>query len=350
MKEDSITFDQTANSLLLTICIPTFNRERSLKQCINSILSQNPPPDVEILICDNASPDGTENVVSSFVEHNSNIRYIRNETNLGMDANFLKCLRNGKGQFLQLLSDDDFLDEGAISYIVNFLKRNQLLSTVILNWDHFKSIDGEIKYYLNWYPAGEPLFFENKGNFLSYVSMEGITFLSNKIFNSSIFRKIEGIEKFIGTIFIQSYIMLYCLEFDQHSAVIRKVMVHQGDVNREISEMTMDFAISVFHDRQYAILEYAKNTLGYPRNVINDLFYRCIGSEWRNLLIIRGAYRIKPSLKLGKKFNEYYNSYKLIYAKGMIASILPVWLIRLFLLIYRSLRYVKGVPGNEFEQ
>lgn len=350
MIETPVNFDPINGEPLLTICIPTYNREESLKQCVKSILYQKPPPNVEILICDNASPDGTEKMVSNLLENNPNIRYIRNEMNLGLDANVLKCLRNGRGKFLQLLSDDDFLDEGAISYLVDFLKRNQYLSTVILNWDHFKFVNSEIKYYWNWYSIGEPIFFENKNKFLSYILSEGLTFISNKVYNSSIFRKIDGLEKFIGTIFIQSYIMLYCLELDQNSAVIRKVMVHQGDVNRERSEMTMDFAISIFHDRQYAILDHAKNNLKYQADIINDLFYRCIKSEWRTLIIIRNAYHIKPSLKLGKRFNRHFKSFRSIYTEGIIASILPLWLIRLAQFIYKSINYESNIPQKDIKR
>ena len=49
---------------LLSICIPTYNRENDLKNMLNSIKSNN---DIEIVICDDGSTDNTKELVKKKV-------------------------------------------------------------------------------------------------------------------------------------------------------------------------------------------------------------------------------------------------------------------------------------------
>src|SRR4051794_16473111 len=74
---------------LFTIGIPTYNRASVLlKRAIDSALTQS-AENVEILVVDNASTDETQKVVA---EAGKRVRYVRNETNLGMTRNFLRVI------------------------------------------------------------------------------------------------------------------------------------------------------------------------------------------------------------------------------------------------------------------
>lgn len=325
----------------LTIGIPTFNRVKFLRRCIDSIVMQTPSPVVEILICDNASSDGTEEVVSEYIKNHSNIRYIRNSMNIGPDANALLCLRNGFGNFIHLMGDDDILEIGELEYILNFLKENPDLSAVILNWDHFKNTNGTEKYYWQMYPESQPLLFNSKEKFLSNVGLEGITFISNKIFNSSVFKQIQLPEKFIGTRFMQSYLLLQCLEISQNAAIIGKILIHQGVVNNLISQISLEdalySALVVFHDKLYSILEYMEIDLKYDKNVIDKIFLKGIESEWKVLVLLRISYLIKPSISFGKQFNSYYKDFKILYYFGIILGLLPNLILKMLNLVYNLL-------------
>ena len=100
------------NEFLLTIAIPTYNRKNMLKRALDSIVNQLNPR-VEILVSDNASNDGTDDMMA---ESYPMIRYIRNKTNMGSDKNFLQCYRKAKGKYVILLGSDDRLADGAIDY------------------------------------------------------------------------------------------------------------------------------------------------------------------------------------------------------------------------------------------
>ena len=105
--------------ILLSICIPTINRENYLHKTLESIVSQKVFLDtylVEIVISDNASEDNTKILCEQYTKkYFGKISYNRNLENI-LDLNFNKVLSLGKGKFLKLNNDtlvhkDGSLDE-----------------------------------------------------------------------------------------------------------------------------------------------------------------------------------------------------------------------------------------------
>lgn len=94
--------------MLFSIVIPTFNRERYLKQTIDSALQQD-FGDLEILVVDNASTDGTAELMRQY-EGQPRFRYVRNERNIGMVGSWRRSLYElVRGDWFMILSDDDYL-------------------------------------------------------------------------------------------------------------------------------------------------------------------------------------------------------------------------------------------------
>jgi abequosyltransferase len=107
---------------LLTIAIPTFNRAGYLKELLSTLFDQLvAEPRVELLISDNASPDETPAVVQSFAGRGLPVRYLRNETNIGSDANFKQCFEQAHGKYLWLFGDDDIIVPGGIAKLLPLL-------------------------------------------------------------------------------------------------------------------------------------------------------------------------------------------------------------------------------------
>lgn len=91
---------------LVSVCIPVYNCKNYVAQAIDSVLSQT-FTDFELIIVDNASTDGTLEIIARYTD--SRIRLIRNKTNLGLEANWNKSVREAKGEYIKLLPADDFL-------------------------------------------------------------------------------------------------------------------------------------------------------------------------------------------------------------------------------------------------
>lgn len=100
----------------ITIGIPTHNRlHRFLPAALDSALGQD-HPNLEVLVSDNASTDGTDDYVASLQD--PRVRYVRHDPSLGAARNFNFCLAEATGSFFHLLHDDDLIDPGFISSCV----------------------------------------------------------------------------------------------------------------------------------------------------------------------------------------------------------------------------------------
>jgi glycosyltransferase involved in cell wall biosynthesis len=94
--------------ILLSICIPTYNGVKTLAEALDSLLLQiAEESDVEILVSDNASTDGTQALVQRYIERYPFIRYERNAENVGFDGNIVACLEKATGEYVWFFSDDD---------------------------------------------------------------------------------------------------------------------------------------------------------------------------------------------------------------------------------------------------
>src|SRR5690242_15751758 len=101
--------------ILLSLCIPTYNRGDYLQRCLKSIVTQvGNHPQVEILISDNVSDDNTQAIGQSFAEQYDNVHYFRNEINIGGDQNFIRLFTLATGKYIKLLNDyAEMIDGGA---------------------------------------------------------------------------------------------------------------------------------------------------------------------------------------------------------------------------------------------
>lgn len=108
---------------VLTVGIPTWNRQRELNQCLEIVLPQASVEEgVEVMVCDNHSPDQTPALVDSLMSHYPFLRYERHAEDIGADRNFIEVLRRARGTYVWILSDDDFLNEGAIREVLRIIR------------------------------------------------------------------------------------------------------------------------------------------------------------------------------------------------------------------------------------
>ena len=111
----------------LSICIPTYNRIHYLRDLVENLLPQIDSVVngmVELLVSNNASTDGTDSYCRSI--DRSYLRYWINETNIGGDRNFLKCIQESKGEYVWLVGDDDIIPAGAVAKTLEILLSNHL--------------------------------------------------------------------------------------------------------------------------------------------------------------------------------------------------------------------------------
>jgi glycosyltransferase involved in cell wall biosynthesis len=93
---------------LISVCIPTYNGESYLSECLDSVLAQT-FSDFELLIVDDQSSDQTLDIVKKYAEKDLRIRIIQNRSNLGLVGNWNNCIDLAKGEFIKFVFQDDLI-------------------------------------------------------------------------------------------------------------------------------------------------------------------------------------------------------------------------------------------------
>ena len=189
----------------LTIAIPTYNRIEKLKQCLSNAILESVDKDVEILVSDNCSTDGTQAYMNKIIKENSRINYMRNKENLGPDRNFLNCFNNAQGEYILLLGDDDFLLPGSVKSILDCIEENPVF--IHLNSSGIKKENNKIVCTTPRLKEEGIKRYKDKNLFMNDVGIY-ITFMSSLVIKNDYIKHIVNKERFIGKNLIQTYIEL----------------------------------------------------------------------------------------------------------------------------------------------
>ena len=128
----------------LSICIPTYNRKECLSQCLESIIKQSVFNDIEIIISDNASTDGTFDIIKEYCDKFSNISYFRNSENIWFDRNVLQVIWKATSKYCLLIWDDDAFFEDSLRNILYILRENQANMYLTNNWWYDQSLKNPV--------------------------------------------------------------------------------------------------------------------------------------------------------------------------------------------------------------
>jgi len=102
-----------SSKIKVSILVPVFNGEDSIKNCILSIINQT-YENIEIIISDNCSTDNTQEILEEFIKKDKRIQYIRQKQNIGGWENFFFLLKKANSSFINFLGHDDRLDSDYI--------------------------------------------------------------------------------------------------------------------------------------------------------------------------------------------------------------------------------------------
>jgi glycosyltransferase involved in cell wall biosynthesis len=101
---------------LVTILIVTYNHEKFIGECLEGALKQT-YRNLEILVLDDASTDGTRQVIEQY--RDPRIRYVRRPHNFGLVKNYNEGLGTVHGEFIWTMGGDDVLvDSEAVAAVV----------------------------------------------------------------------------------------------------------------------------------------------------------------------------------------------------------------------------------------
>jgi len=119
--------------------MPVYNGERFVAQALDSLVSQS-FADLEIVVSDNASTDGTGAICAEYARRDGRIRYVRSARNLGLARNFERVVTLSTGHYFKLANADDLCSPDLVAQCVEVLDRRP---EVVLCYGKTTLIDGE---------------------------------------------------------------------------------------------------------------------------------------------------------------------------------------------------------------
>jgi GT2 family glycosyltransferase len=112
-----------SNKPQVTVVIVSFNTRELLRECIESLQDGAGGVRFETVVVDNASRDGSADMVAAQF---SDVQLIRSETNLGFARANNRGFEVARGRYIVLLNSDAFLKPGALALSVEHMEKNPM--------------------------------------------------------------------------------------------------------------------------------------------------------------------------------------------------------------------------------
>jgi glycosyltransferase involved in cell wall biosynthesis len=140
----------TANTPVITVVIPTFNRKERLKLALSSVLAETGVP-IRVHVLDNHSTDGTDAFLKHEAANDSRISYKRQLTNIGATPNYVDAFSSIATEFFVPLADDDKLLPGFLHAAYSLLLATPEAGAAVF-YAHCLNDEGEL---LHVYPHSD---------------------------------------------------------------------------------------------------------------------------------------------------------------------------------------------------
>lgn len=132
------------NNCKLSIIIPAYNTASYLERTLNVLVNIN-MSNYEIIIINDNSNDGTEDIAYQFISKHSNIKYYKNQINQGVGVSRNIGFEKSFGEYITFLDSDDWPDLIAYKTAVDTFENNNDCDCII--WGIKNEYDNKISSY-----------------------------------------------------------------------------------------------------------------------------------------------------------------------------------------------------------
>ena len=116
----------------VSVCVVTYNHEKYIRQCLQSIVDQETDFDFEVVVADDCSTDNTQKILQEFAERYPRIiRIILHQENIGASKNFAYAHQQALGEYIAHIDGDDYALPSKLKKQVEFLDSNPQISFVV---------------------------------------------------------------------------------------------------------------------------------------------------------------------------------------------------------------------------
>lgn len=124
---------------MISVVLPVYNGENRVSKSIESVLSQT-YTNLELIIVNDCSTDGTEEIIRHYKEFDKRVRIIENSTNQKLPKSLNNGFRAAKGEYLTWTSDDNAYHTDALEIMASELDKNPKIDMV---YTDFTKVDME---------------------------------------------------------------------------------------------------------------------------------------------------------------------------------------------------------------
>jgi abequosyltransferase len=295
---------------ILTIGIPTYNRDKFLEQCLESIASQMTDSQVaekvELVISDNASSDSTEQIVQKFRERIPSLSYFKNSENLGVDRNILQVVEKSQGEYVWMLGDDDALFPDSLSYMLQRLEKPEFKYCVVNCWGYDKALLNHALNHPNMTISSDQ-HFARLSDYVekSAADKDMVGFfcgLSVQVFNRALWNNVEDKDQYIGTNAVHLFVLLTAMK-DKSFALLAKPLVKVRADNIRWDVFPGLETIKKRTQSTYSILEWIikKYNIPYSKSFFKLGMYKDLALLWTATFIRKNLFKSQSSRDKLKK-------------------------------------------------
>lgn len=109
---------------VVSILIPVYNREKYIREAINSALNQT-YEFIEVIVVDNMSQDNTWNIIQEISASDNRVKAFQNKKNIGPVLNWQRCIKEASGKFGKILWSDDLISESFVEKTLPYIQNDK---------------------------------------------------------------------------------------------------------------------------------------------------------------------------------------------------------------------------------
>ena len=127
----------------VSVIMLSYNHLPYVEQAIESVLKQERKWPLELIICDDASTDGTTDIIKEYEKKHSEIITVLREQNIGFIKNYYDAIKRVHGDYVLLCAADDYWLQGKLVRQVSYMEKHSDVSMCchkVLNYSEKRKV------------------------------------------------------------------------------------------------------------------------------------------------------------------------------------------------------------------
>ena len=177
-----------SHEVKVTVCVVTYNQEKYIRECLESVLNQEADFNYEVIVGDDGSDDNTRSIICELLEkYPRKLKAVFHDKNVGPTKNYFSVHNLARGEYVAHLDGDDYALPNKLKALVSHLDKHEDCAIV---WHRIKILDENGRFAL-----GMPLtpVIETYGKSKLYISDLALYYGLTGVHSGSMYRASEKV-------------------------------------------------------------------------------------------------------------------------------------------------------------